>query len=64
MFACQGNNGQYDITERKKKLGFGIKKTNQNKTLNKTIIVYVGCGVFRASDSCLSIRNTGSVADG
>lgn len=35
MFACQGKHEQYDTTERKKQLGFGVK-ANQNKVSHLT----------------------------
>lgn len=63
MLACQGNHEQYDTTERKKQLVFGIEKAKQNKMLSRTIIVFIGCDVFCASDSCISVGNRGSVAD-
>lgn len=63
MFACQGNHEQYDSTERKKQLVFGIEKAKQNKMLSRTIIVFIGCDVFCANDSCMSIGDRGSVAD-
>lgn len=63
MFGCQGNCEQYDTTERKKQLVFGIKKTKQNKILNRPIIVFIGRDVFHANDSSISTGNRGSVAD-